>query len=50
MAGITGGSTAMEGAPRGCFYVAPQRTTTYTLQLTGRTGRTASRKVTVPVP
>ena len=41
---------AMEGAPRGCFYVSPQRTTTYTLILTGRTGRTASRQVTVKVP
>lgn len=37
----------MQGAPRGCFYVAPKQTTTYTLLVTGEHGRTASRKLTI---
>ena len=41
---------AMEGAPRGCFYVAPKQTTTYTLTALGRHERSARRQVTVQVP
>jgi hypothetical protein len=41
---------SMEGAPRGCFYVAPKQTTTYTLIVSGRHGATARRQVTVRVP
>jgi len=41
---------SMEGAPRGCFYVAPRQTTTYTLTATGRRGRASHRSVTVAVP
>ncbi len=40
----------MEGAPRGCFYVAPRESTTYTVTATGRHGKTARRQITVPVP
>jgi hypothetical protein len=38
---------AMEGAPRGCFYVAPRQTTTYKLLVAGRQGRTAARELTI---
>ena len=41
---------AMEGAPRGCFYVAPKQTTTYTLIVNGRHGNTAKRQITVSIP
>jgi hypothetical protein len=37
---------SMEGAPRGCFYVAPKQTTTYKLLVEGRQGRTAARQLT----
>jgi len=37
-------------APRGCFYVAPARTTTYTLTITGPKGRKAQRQVMVEIP
>jgi hypothetical protein len=40
----------MEGAPLGCFYVAPKETTTYTMTVTGKSGRTATRRVTVKAP
>ncbi|MFN7996029.1 MAG: hypothetical protein U0Q18_20635 [Bryobacteraceae bacterium] len=40
----------MQGAPRGCFYVTPNRTTTYTLLVAGHRGRTAQKKVTIPAP
>jgi hypothetical protein len=39
----------MEGAPRGCFYVAPKQTTTYTLMVNGRHGTVARRQITVSV-
>jgi hypothetical protein len=35
---------------RGCFYTAPRRTTTYTLTVEDKRGRTAERKLTVEVP
>jgi hypothetical protein len=35
--------------PMGCFAVVPQSTTTYTLTVTGESGRTARRSVTVTV-
>jgi len=40
----------LQGAPRGCFYVTPDRTTTYTLLVAGHRGRTVQKKVTIPVP
>ena len=36
-------------APKGCFYVAPRATTTYTLTVTGPKGRKAREQVTVPL-
>lgn len=41
---------AMEGAPRGCFYVAPKQTTTYTLAVSGSQGTVAKRQVTLRAP
>lgn len=38
------------GAFRGCFYVAPEKTTTYTLTATDGKGRTVQKQLTVPVP
>ena len=40
----------LHGAPYGRFYVAPQKTTTYTLTVTGKKGRQARRQLTVEVP
>ena len=37
-------------SPIGSFYVAPARTTTYTLTVTGRYGHRTSRQLTVEVP
>jgi hypothetical protein len=37
-------------SPMGSFYVAPDRTTTYTLTATGKYGHKAQRQVTVQVP
>jgi hypothetical protein len=37
-------------SPFGSFYVAPARTTTYTLTVTGRYGHKTSRQLTVEVP
>jgi hypothetical protein len=40
----------LHGAPYGHFYVAPERTTTYTLTVTGKRGRKVQRQLTVVVP
>jgi hypothetical protein len=40
----------LHGAPNGRFYVAPEKTTTYTLTVTGKRGRKARRQLTVEVP
>ena len=40
----------LHGAPNGRFYVAPERTTTYTLTVTGKRGHKARRQLTVEVP
>ncbi|HLK69594.1 MAG TPA: hypothetical protein VKU19_39465 [Bryobacteraceae bacterium] len=40
----------LHGAPSGRFYVAPVKTTTYTLTVTGAHGHKARRDLTVPVP
>jgi hypothetical protein len=40
----------LHGAPNGQFLVAPEKTTTYTLTVTGKFGHKAERKVTVQVP
>ncbi len=37
-------------SPMGSFYVAPERTTTYTLTVTGKYGHKATRALTVEVP
>jgi hypothetical protein len=37
-------------SPFGSFYVAPEKTTTYTLTVTGKYGHKARRQVTVQVP
>jgi hypothetical protein len=37
-------------SPMGSFYVAPEKTTTYTLTVTGKYGHKATRSVTVQVP
>jgi hypothetical protein len=37
-------------SPYGSFYVAPQKTTTYTLTVTGKYGHKAQRQLTVQVP
>ncbi len=37
-------------SPMGSFYVAPEKTTTYTLTVTGKYGHKATRSVTVEVP
>ncbi len=41
---------ALHGAPYGQFYVAPEKTTTYTLTAVGRKGRQVSQTLTVEVP
>jgi len=43
-------STLEDSAPYGQFFVAPDKTTTYTLTVTGKKGRKASRPLTVEVP
>jgi hypothetical protein len=40
----------LHGAPSGRFYVAPEKTTTYTLTVTGKRGHKAQRQLTVEVP
>ncbi len=40
----------MHGAPYSYFYVAPKETTTYTLKVLGKKGRTAEKQLTVTVP
>lgn len=40
----------LHGAPYGRFYVAPEKTTTYTLTATGKRGHKAQRQLTVEVP
>ena len=40
----------LHGAPNGNFYVSPEKTTTYTLTVTGKKGRQARRQLTVEVP
>lgn len=40
----------LHGAPYGNFYVAPEKTTTYTLTVTGKKGRKARQQLTVEVP
>ncbi len=40
----------LHGAPNGTFYVAPLKTTTYTLTVTGKFGHKARRQLTVDVP
>src|SRR5204863_9006007 len=37
-------------SPMGSFYVAPEKTTTYTLTVTGKYGHKAQKQVTVEVP
>ena len=37
-------------SPMGSFYVAPEKTTTYTLTVTGKYGHKAQRQLTVQVP
>jgi hypothetical protein len=36
--------------PRGCFYVSPERSTTYTATAVDARGRTAHKRVTVQIP
>ena len=40
----------LHGSPYGSFYVSPEKTTTYTLTVTGKKGRQARRQLTVEVP
>ena len=40
----------LHGAPNGNFYVSPEKTTTYTLTVTGKKGRQDRRQLTVEVP
>ena len=40
----------LHGAPNGSFYVSPEKTTTYTLTVTGKKGRQTRRQLTVEVP
>ena len=40
----------LHGAPNGQFLVGPERTTTYTLTVTGKYGHKAERKLTVEIP
>jgi hypothetical protein len=40
----------LHGAPSGRFYVAPEKTTTYTLTVTGKRGHKARQQLTVEVP
>jgi hypothetical protein len=41
---------ALHRSPYGSFYVAPEKTTTYTLTVTGKYGHKAQRRLTVQVP
>ncbi|HUI55856.1 MAG TPA: hypothetical protein VLY04_12845 [Bryobacteraceae bacterium] len=43
-------STLEDSAPYGQFFVAPDKTTTYILTVTGKRGRKSSRPLTVEVP
>jgi hypothetical protein len=40
----------LHGSPSGRFYVAPEKTTTYTLTVTGKRGHKAQQRLTVEVP
>ncbi len=40
----------LHGAPNGQFLVGPERTTTYTLTVTGKYGHKVERKLTIEVP
>jgi hypothetical protein len=40
----------LHGSPYGSFYVSPDKTTTYTLTVSGKKGRQAQRQLTVEVP
>jgi hypothetical protein len=40
----------LHGSPNGSFYVPPEKTTTYTLTVTGKKGRQDRRQLTVEVP
>jgi len=40
----------LHGAPYGRFYVAPEKTTTYTLTVTGKRGHKTRQQLTVEVP
>ena len=40
----------LHGAPNGQFLVGPERTTTYTLTVTGKYGHKAERKLTIEIP
>jgi len=40
----------LHGSPTGSFYVSPEKTTTYTLTVTGKKGRQDRRQLTVEVP
>jgi hypothetical protein len=40
----------LHGAPNGRFYVSPEKTTTYTLTVTGKHGHKAQQKLTLQVP
>jgi len=40
----------LHGSPYGSFYVSPEKTTTYTLTVTGKKGRQVRRQLTVEVP
>lgn len=40
----------LQRSPMGSFYVAPEKTTTYTLTVTGKFGHKATRSLTVQVP
>jgi hypothetical protein len=40
----------LHGSPNGRFYVAPEKTTTYTLTVTGKKGHKTQKELTVEVP
>jgi hypothetical protein len=42
--------STLHRSPMGAFYVAPEKTTTYTLTVTGKFGHKATRTLTVEVP
>lgn len=42
--------STLHGAPYGRFYVAPEKTTTYTLTVTGKRGHKARQQLTIQVP